>query len=263
MTATLNDVKEVYSGAEGRLWELIMGEQIHIGGLVSSRSLAETAGIRPGSSGVDLCCCTGAGMRFLLRFCGVGTMKGVDATPRMVELGRQRCVQEGFAREQSEIILNDACTTGLPDSSADFVWGEDAWCYVEDKNALIAEAARIVRKGGTVAFTDWLEGENMSLPERERFLAFMQFPNMETLEGYSELLREHGCEVAVARNTDLYAPCIDLYLQMLSMQLTYDALKIIGFDQPTFQGLAGEMAFVQQLAREGKVIQGMLVARKA
>jgi hypothetical protein len=33
----------------------------------------------------------------------------------------------------------------LPDGSADFVWGEDAWCYVADKPRLIHEAARIAR----------------------------------------------------------------------------------------------------------------------
>ena len=32
-TITLDNVKAVYSGAEGALWELIMGEQIHIGGV--------------------------------------------------------------------------------------------------------------------------------------------------------------------------------------------------------------------------------------
>jgi len=37
---------------------------------------------------------------------------------------------------------------GLPSDSADFVWSEDAWCYVPDKPKLIAEAARIVRRGG-------------------------------------------------------------------------------------------------------------------
>ena len=28
---------------------------------------------------------------------------------------------------------------GLPDAEADFVWGEDAWCYVEHKDALIVD----------------------------------------------------------------------------------------------------------------------------
>ena len=32
----LSDVQAVYDGAEGDLWELVMGEQIHIGGMASS-----------------------------------------------------------------------------------------------------------------------------------------------------------------------------------------------------------------------------------
>jgi hypothetical protein len=68
----LADVQAVYDGAEGDLWELVMGEQIHIGGLSSSIELADRAGIPEGSRGVDLCCCNGAGMRFLVRFRKVG-----------------------------------------------------------------------------------------------------------------------------------------------------------------------------------------------
>jgi hypothetical protein len=49
---------------------------------------------------------------------------------------------------------------------------------------------------------------------------------------------------------------------MLGMQLTYDALKIIGFDQDLMQAMAGEMAFMQQLAHAGKIAQGFFVARK-
>ena len=44
----LKNVQEVYSGAEGILWELIMGEQIHIGGFKSSMDLADKAGIKKG-----------------------------------------------------------------------------------------------------------------------------------------------------------------------------------------------------------------------
>ena len=44
----LSDVNAVYDGAEGDLWELIMGQQIHIGGFQSSMDLAERAGIGAG-----------------------------------------------------------------------------------------------------------------------------------------------------------------------------------------------------------------------
>ena len=33
------EVQAIYSGVEGQLWELLMGEQIHIGGFASSTDL--------------------------------------------------------------------------------------------------------------------------------------------------------------------------------------------------------------------------------
>jgi len=72
-----NIIRDVYSGPEGRLWELIMGEQIHIGGMQSSLELAKKANITSGSTGIDICCCNGAGMRFLVRFQQVEHMNGI------------------------------------------------------------------------------------------------------------------------------------------------------------------------------------------
>jgi SAM-dependent methyltransferase len=258
----LKDVQAVYSGPEGTLWKLIMGEQIHIGGFKSSMDLAERAGIGKGMKGIDLCCCNGAGMRFLTRFRGVDSMTGVDATPEMVKLGEQLCREEGLS-ERITFTLADVTGSSLPDGGADFVWGEDAWCYVVDKKKLIAEAARLVKPGGIIAFTDWLEGATgLSDEESERFMTFMKFPSLETLDGYSQLLTDNGCEVTAAMDTGRYAPCIDLYINLLSEQQTYDALKIISFNMEMMEGLAGEMAFIKELAHKGKIIQGLFVARK-
>jgi SAM-dependent methyltransferase len=258
----LKEVQAVYSGPEGELWELIMGEQIHIGGFTSSMDLAEKAGIDPGINGVDLCCCNGAGMRFLVRFRDVARMEGVDATERVVEQGIRRCEQEGLS-DRIEFTLADVCDSGLADASADFIWGEDAWCYVVDKKKLISEAARIVKPGGTIAFTDWIEGNaGLTDAEAERFLTFMKFPNVQNLEGYSDLLEANDCEVITTEDTGRFAPYVDLYLNMLNMQLTYDALKIIAFDGELMQSMAVEMTFMQELAHEGKIAQGLFIARK-
>jgi SAM-dependent methyltransferase len=258
----LGDVQSVYGGAEGQLWELIMGQQIHLGGFRSSMDLADKAGIAAGMSGVDLCCCTGAGMRFLVRFRNVARMCGVDATEAMVRLGCERSAAEGLG-DRVTFLLADASQTGLPSGSADFVWGEDAWCYVADKPALVAEAARLVRRGGRIAFTDWVEGPaGLAAAEAERFLRFMKFPNVLDLDGYADLLQASGCEVQHAEDTGRFGPCADLYLKMLDMQLTYDALRIIGFDMALMQTLGGELQFVRDLACAGKVVQGLFVARK-
>jgi SAM-dependent methyltransferase len=240
-----------------------MGEQIHIGGLSSSMELADRAKIAEGSTGVDLCCCNGAGMRFLVRFRGVAHMTGVDATERIVERGRKRTEEEGLAG-QIEFVLADAVNTGLPDAGADFVWGEDAWCYVADKDRLIAEAVRLVRPGGTIAFTDWVTGPvAMTAEEAERYLRFMKFPNVLARADYRRLLENHGCEVVVGQDTGRFASHVDLYLDMLNKQLTYDALKLIGFDMDVMRGLGSEMTFVGQLAHEGKVEQARFVARRS
>ncbi|MHC4738391.1 MAG: methyltransferase domain-containing protein [Planctomycetota bacterium] len=258
----LSNVQEVYSGPEGGLWELIMGEQIHIGGFASSMDLAEKAGIGSATEGVDFCCCNGAGMRFLVRFRGVEKMQGVDATEKVVEQGRRRCEQEGLS-DKIKFTLADVCESNLEDECADFVWGEDAWCYVVDKEKLISEAARIVRPGGVITFTDWIEGKTgLTDAEAERFLTFMKFPNVQELEGYSDLLESNSCEVIAAEYTGRFAPHVDLYLNMLNMQLTYDALKLIGFDSELMQQMAAEMVFMQQLAHAGKIAQGLFVARK-
>jgi ubiquinone/menaquinone biosynthesis C-methylase UbiE len=258
----LADVNAVYDGAEGDLWELIMGEQIHIGGFGSSMDLAERAGIGAGQRGVDLCCCNGAGMRFLVRFRDVASMTGVDATGSVVESGRSRCEAEGLG-ERIRFVHADACKTGLPDAEADFVWGEDAWCYVVDKTSLVAEAARVCKPGGVIAFTDWVEGPaGLGDEEAERFLRFMKFSNVQDIEGYRGLLEQSGCKVEQAEDTGRFAPYVDLYIKMAEMQLTYDALRILGFDLEVMGVLAAEFHFMRGLAEAGKVAQGRFVARK-
>ncbi len=258
----LGNVQAVYGGPEGELWELIMGRQIHIGGFNSSMALADKAGISSQMKGVDLCCCNGEGMRFLVRFRNVGKMRGVDATKKVVEQGKQRCKQEGLSGK-IEFLLADACDSGLPSDSADFIWGEDAWCYVVDKTKLIAEASRIVKPKGTIAFTDWVEGKTpMTKEEAQRLLTFMKFPNIADIDSYRELLKINNCQIIAAEDTGRFTPYVDLYINMLTMQLTSDALRIVNFDSAIMQFLAGEMAFMQNLAHKGKIIQGLFVARK-
>ena len=258
----LSDVQAIYGGPVGDLWELIMGHQVHIGGFKSSMDLADKAGIGAGMKGVDLCCCNGAGMRFLVRVRNVASMRGVDATEAVVERGRRRTKEQGLS-DRITFALADVCNSSLPDACADFVWGEDAWCYVVDKAKLVAEAARLVKPGGVIAFTDWIEGSNeLSFSEAQRFLDFMKFPSVQDIKGYSELLEANGCEVLVAEDTGRFAPCVDLYLDMLNLQFTSDALRIIDYDMDVMQALGAEMGFTQQLAHDGKIIQGLFVARK-
>jgi len=262
LNITLKDVSAVYDGPEGQLWELIMGEQIHVGGFKSSKILADQAGIQKGWKGLDLCSALGAGCRFLVKNYGV-TMCGLDGTQTMHREAQARAKAERLA-DKIEFKLGDVTAIPWPDKTFDFVWGEDAWCYVVDKEKLINEAARVLRPGGTLAFTDWIEGaKGLSDEEARRVNAFMKFPYMESLEGYKRLIHEAGLKLVSAE--ELYPEFgqhVDLYIKMLTDQLTYDALKIIGDNMELFQAMGGEMMFMSKVAHEGKMDRGRFVARK-
>ena len=258
----LAEVVSVYSGTQGDFMQLLFGQQLHIGGMKASIDLADRTGIGAGLSGVDLCCCNGAGMRFLVRSRNVAAMVGVDATEAVVERGRRLTGEEGLD-DRIRFIHADACQSGLPSTSADFVWSEDAWCYVPDKPKLIAETARIVRPGGVIAFTDWVEGPaGLTDSEAQRFLGMMTFANVEDIAGYVHLLSGSGCEVSVAEDTGRFASHFELYLNMIEMQLTYDVLRTLAFRTELLETLVDGFRFLYEMARAGKVAQARFVARR-
>lgn len=261
---TLKNVQEVYSGPEGLLWELIMGEQIHAGGFKSSMILAKNAGIQAGWHGLDCCSALGAGCRFLVKNFAV-TMVGQDATPKMLKWAKERAEAEGLADKIKFVEGDLSLSIKAEDSVFDFVWGEDTWCYLVDKNKLIEEIARVIKPGGIVAFTDWLEGpQGLSDEEAERINTFMKFPYMENQAGYEKLLQENGFEIIESTDlTDEFASYVDFYIKMLTDQLTYDALKIIGDNMELFQAMGAEMAYMAEKSHEGKMGRGRFIARKA
>lgn len=262
LNISLKDVNSVYDGPEGILWELIMGEQIHVGGFKSSKALADKAGLQKGWKGLDLCSALGASCRFLVKNYGI-TMCGLDGTQTMHRKAQERAISEGLA-DKIEFRLGDVTAIPWADKTFDFVWGEDAWCYVVDKGKLISEAARVLKPGGALAFTDWIEGaKGLSEEEAKRVNSFMKFPYMESLKGYNELIEKAGLKIVSAE--ELYPEFggyVDLYIKMLTDQLTFDALKIIGDNLELFQAMGGEMMFMSQVAHAGKMDRCRIVARK-
>ncbi len=259
---TLTDVKEVYSGFEGALWELIMGEQIHVGGFASSKELGDIAEWKDGDEVLDLCSAVGAGLRFLKRSYGVKGY-GVDATPFMVETAKKRIAADGF-QDSIEVKLGDVTSIPYPDGRFDGVWGEDAWCYVEDKAKLIEEAARVLRPGGTIAFTDWMIGPSgMSAEDAARVCETMKFPDMLTMDEYRALLEKNGFEIRDATDlTHTMAEHIENYLGQLAGQRHFDAMQILGWNYDVFNFLGVEFGFMLEKAKAGEFGRGRFVAVK-
>lgn len=260
---TSDDVRDAYDGLEGRLYELMMGELLHLGGLASSLELVERAGIARGSQGVDLCCGNGASMRMLVQLVGVASMTGVELSRKQVERTTSRTQQAGL-EDRIRVLHGDACATGLPDGEADFVWSEDAWCYVPDKARLVEEAIRITRPGGAIAVTDWTLGDTpLADPERESFFAALKFPGLWDAATYRDALVDGGCEIVEVCDTGRFARSFELYGEMFEQQLGWDVLQLAGGNRAFLDAITGQLAFIRDLGRAGKLEQTRIIARRA
>ncbi len=248
--------------AVGRLWELVMGSMTHLGGQVATEELADEANLRPGLHGVDLGCGLGESMRYLVRCRGAATMTGVDCSVGVVERGEAACRQAGL-EDRVRLVPADMTATTLPDGGADFVWGEDAWGRAASHVAVVREALRVIRPGGVVAFTDWVLGRVELEPlEARRLCVFMNYPVVPDVAVYCEELEQRGCDVILATDTGRLSPFMDLYYNLLALQVSADALDILGQDAEAWRNFLYEMQFLRHLANRGALIQAMFIARK-
>ncbi len=135
--------------------------------------------------------------------------------------------------------------------------------YIIDREALLNEAARVLKNGGVIAFSDWMAGPNgLSETEAARIHKFMTFPHTESLASYQDLLEKAGFTIVSAEDLcDLFAECTELYLKMMKVQHTYDVLKILNEDRSLFDKVCEEFQFMLDMAREGKFGRGRIIAK--
>lgn len=257
---TIADVNGIYEGPVGVLWEVLMGEEIHVGGERETEILAEKARITRNMMVLDVCSALGGPARHLARKYGC-RVKGLDATIKMVNEATERTKSEGL----SHLVTfrpGNALDMPFHAGTFDVVWGQDAWCYITDKKKLISEAHRVLKPGGTIAFTDWIQTGNMTDMEWENLNNFMAFPYMETLEGYEQLLMEEGFAIVEIEDIskDFVCHC-HIYQNKLRNELKN--LIIEQYGEKIFQVADQGLHEWVRAADEGKVGWGRLIGKKA
>ena len=195
-------------------WRLIFGPQLHYGVFDPGDSLdsatdrltalmLETAAI--GSAGAEvldvgsgtgaIACrlATGAGARVL----------GITTSSVGVEMGRATAAELGVDRVSFE--LRDGTDNGLPDASYDVVWVLESSHLMRQRERLVAECARVLRRGGRICLCDIMLRRDLSFAEvkaARKDLALLRDvfgdAHMEQLDRYAGWLADHGVTVDTA-----------------------------------------------------------------
>lgn len=154
--------------------------------------LVEMADPRPGWVGLDVA--TGAGHMALAFAPRIARMIASDITEEM--LAEARALADGRGLTNFETVIAPADRLPFDDASLDLVCCRLAAHHFPDAAAFVAEAARVLKSGGTFALVDNVSPDEVSLPGlsraelREAAVIYNQF----------EKLRDpsHGRALAVA-----------------------------------------------------------------
>ena len=233
-------------------------DQDHFGGLEAVDILAEKAGIGSPSRVLDVCSGMGGPARYLAHRLGC-RVTGLELTKSRHE-GAVRLTALVGLDHLVDFRLGNALDMPFADATFDVVIGQEAFAHVPDKPRLIAECARVVRPGGTIAFTDILRREALSAAEFARLRRAMTFQSLESLEGYGELLTDCGC--AVIAREDLSAWWSEVLKRRLEMYRSLEDTTVAKFGAAHFQKWDETYAFFVGLFAAGRLGGGRFVARR-
>lgn len=118
--------------------------------------------LRPGVRVLDVGSGIGGAAFHLAREYGAA-VTGIDLSPEMVAIARERSQEEG---EPSSVtfVLGDILTMPF-DGKFDVVWSRDALMHLPDKPRLFARLHDLLAPGGRVVITDYARGTTPGSPE--------------------------------------------------------------------------------------------------
>jgi sarcosine/dimethylglycine N-methyltransferase len=193
--------------------ELFPHDQDHYGGLAATDELARGAQVSNGSRVADFCAGLGGTVRYLAHRYGAD-VTGIELTPARVsgaeELTR-RVGLDGAAR----IVEGNVMDVPLADASFDAVVSQEAFCHVPDVRKAVAEAFRILRIGGRLAFTDWIVNQPLTAADAELMWEGMAIQPLRSLAEYRSLVESVGFRVISTTDlTEEWGPILKERLAM-------------------------------------------------
>jgi ubiquinone/menaquinone biosynthesis C-methylase UbiE len=173
--------------------DLFPHDQDHYGGLVANDALAERARIGRGSRVADFCAGLGGPARYLAHTYGA-EVTGIELTPARVAGANDLTHRVGLDAHV-HVIEGNVMAVPLPDRSMDAVISQEAFLHVPNLGRALAEAFRILRTGGRLAFTNWVAERPLSDADAELMWQGMAVAPLYSFQEQRTLLERAGFRV--------------------------------------------------------------------
>jgi sarcosine/dimethylglycine N-methyltransferase len=234
-------------------------DQDHYGGIEVVEALMARAGIAPNHHVLDVCSGMGGPARWIAHRIGC-RVTGLDFTLSRVEAAR-RLTARVRLDGRVDFVHGDATAMPLDPDTFDVAISQESWLHIPDKAAVMAECARVLKPGGTLAFTDVALRAPLTPDEEARMGAEMQAPGIAPVDRYLDLMTANG--FILVSNEDLSAQWTGVLVRRLSMYRTLRDTTVAKFGAAHFEAWDRTYGFFVGLFGAGKLGGARLVARKA
>lgn len=179
------------------------GEDIHIGlyrsddepiANASRRTvhrMAELAGeIRPADRVLDLGAGYGGSMRYLAEHFGCRCV-ALNLSEVENERNRRMNIEAGLDGK-IEVVDGDFTALDFDEEAFDLVWSQDAFLHSGDRARVCAEAARVLKPGGRLVFTDPMQADDAPTEKLQPIYDRIHLDSLGSPAFYRETLGELG-----------------------------------------------------------------------
>ena len=233
-------------------------DQDHFGGVAANDVLADFAGLHAGTKVLDLCCGLGGPARYLAQNYGC-CVTGLDLTESRVDGARALTRMTGLS-ERVGFVQGNALEMPFGEASFDVVIGQEAFCHIADKGRLIDECARVLRRGGRLAFTDILATGETTRATRERLEREMTFHALNTQGDYLQSME--GAGLVVDCFEDLSRTWEAILVDRLAMYRGLKAQTVAAFGEAHFRKWDEAYAHFVACYASGELGGGRFLARR-
>jgi ubiquinone/menaquinone biosynthesis C-methylase UbiE len=170
--------------------DLFPFDQDHYGGLPAVDAIALRARIGPDSEVADFCAGLAGPARYLA-YRYNASVTCIELNPHRAS-GAADLTHRVNLAQRVRIARGDVMCVPLAAETMDAVMSQEALLHVPDKRAALAEAYRVLKPGGRLVFTDWVQHRCMDTADAESMWRGIAAQSVQSVAGYSCLLREIG-----------------------------------------------------------------------